>query len=605
MKTVYISDSPRYVGKEIELRGWVNTIRNHKNIVFIDLRDVSGVVQVVGDASFATLSPESVISLTGLVKERPTKLVNSKLKTGTIEIEAKKYSLLASAKELPFDMSKEKLDVSLPILLDYRSLTLRHQSIRNIFKVQETIVQTFRKTMKDAEYTEIQAPTIVATATEGGAEVFPLSYFQYKAYMAQSPQFYKQIMVSIFEKVFTVAHAYRAEPSVTTRHLTEYVGLDVEMGFIDSWTEVMDVAEHLLKSIFKAVVVSHSDVLKSHGVEIPQIEKNIPRIKLSEAKEIIFKRTGRDIRNEPDLDPEGERELSKWAWETHGSDLVFVTHYPTKKRPMYTHPDPKNPEETLSFDLIGKGQEWITGGQRINDYDALVSNIKKWGQNPDNFETPYLQAFKYGMPPEGGFCLGLERITMNILGLSNVREASLFPRDMERVDIKLATVEKKLPISTPSKQNVYESIISFLKSNAVEFTALEHEAVLTSEDAAKVRNTSLSQGAKAMVMYAEGKPMMLVLPGNRKVDIKLFKNNHAFKEFRMATPGEVEQVTGVKIGAVPPFGNLFKIPLYVDSTLGKNEQIVFNAGSHTQSIIMKYDDFVKIANPQVELFSKE
>lgn len=605
MKTVYISDSPNLIGKEVELRGWVNTIRNHKKIVFIDLRDSTGVVQVVGDATFASLSPESVVSIKGLIKERPAKLVNSKIKTGSIEVEAKSFTVLAAAKELPFDMSKEKLDVSLPILLDYRSLTLRHQSVRNIFKVQETIVQTFRKTMKDTGFTEIQAPTIVATATEGGAEVFPVSYFQHKAFMAQSPQFYKQIMVSIFEKVFTVAHAYRAEPSVTTRHLTEYIGLDAEMGFIDSWTELMDMAEHMLKSIFAAVKTNHADVLENHGVEIPKIEKNIPRIKLTEAKELIFKRTGRDIRKEPDLDPEGERELSKWAAETHGSDLVFVSHYPTKKRPMYTHPDPENPEETLSFDLIGKGQEWITGGQRINNYDTLVANIKKWGQNPDNFEIPYLQAFKYGMPPEGGFCLGLERITMNILGLSNVREASLFPRDMERVDVRLAQADKRPSASSIKKQNVNESIISFLKECKAEFTSLEHEAVFTSEEAARVRSTTISQGAKAMIMFADDTPVMLVLPGNKKVDMKLFKTNNKLKNLRMATPEEVEKVTGVKVGAVPPFGNLFGIQHYVDPSLGENKEIVFNAGSHTKSIVMKYTDFIDNTKPRIELFSKE
>jgi len=611
MKTVYISDTPHLIGKEIELRGWVNTIRNHKNIVFIDLRDSTGVVQVVGDATYASLSPESVVSIKGLVKERPAKLVNAKIKTGAIEVEAKKCTVLAAAKELPFDMSKEKLDVSLPILLDYRSLTLRHQSIRSIFKVQETIVQTFRKTMKEKGFTEIQAPTIVATATEGGAEVFPVSYFQHKAFMAQSPQFYKQIMVSIFEKVFTVAHAYRAEPSVTTRHLTEYVGLDVEMGFIDDWTELMDMAEYMLKNIFDAVKANHADVLANHGVEIPVIESTIPRIKLTEAKEIIFKRTGRDIRKEPDLDPEGERELSKWARETHGSDLIFVSHYPTKQRPMYTYPDPENAEETLSFDLIGKGQEWITGGQRINDYDTLVANIKKWGQNPDNFEVPYLQAFKYGMPPEGGFCLGLERITMNILGLSNVREASLFPRDMERVDIRLAGVVENVKIKdsvtvsiSKPKQDVYKSIVSLLKDRKVEFETLEHTPVFTSEDAAKVRQTTLSQGAKALVMYGNDKPIMLVVSADKKVDMRLFKVNHKIKDLRMATPEEVQTVTGVAIGAVPPFGNLFEIPLFVDSSLGKNEKIVFNAGSHTKSIIMEYVDFVKAAKPQVESFSK-
>ena len=437
MKKLNIAQIVSHIGEEVEIRGWVNVIRNHKKIVFLDIRDASGVVQVVGDSSFAQLSPEDVVTIKGLVKKRPEKLINPKLLTGTIEMEAKSFTLLAAAQELPFDMGKEDLGLTLPVLLDYRSLTLRHGKIRSIFKVQETIVTTFRKTMKDAGFTEVQAPTIVATATEGGAEVFPISYFDKKAFLAQSPQFYKQILVSIFEKVFTVAHAYRAEPSVTTRHLTEYVGLDAEMGFIDSWTEVMDMAETLLKNIFKAVKTEHTDILTQYGVEVPKIESSIPRIKLTEAKELIFKRTGRDIRTEPDLDPEGEREMSKWARETHGSDLVFVTHYPTKKRPMYTYPDPENPEETLSFDLIGKGQEWITGGQRINNYEQLVTNIKKWGQDPIHFEIPYLQAFKYGMPPEGGFCLGLERITMNVLGLANIREASLFPRDMERVDIAL------------------------------------------------------------------------------------------------------------------------------------------------------------------------
>jgi len=443
MKNLTIAQIVSHIGKEVEIRGWVNVIRNHKKIVFLDIRDASGVVQVVGDSSFAELSPEDVVVIKGLVKKRPEKLINHKIPTGAIEMEAKTFTILAHAQELPFDMGKEDLGLTLPILLDYRSLTLRHNKIRSIFKVQETIVYTFRNTMKDAGFTEVQAPTIVATATEGGAEVFPISYFDKKAFLAQSPQFYKQILVSIFEKVFTVAHAYRAEPSVTTRHLTEYVGLDVEMGFIDSWTEVMDMAEVLLKNIFLAVKTDHADVLTQYGVEVPKITTTIPRIKLTEAKELIFKRTGRDIRNEPDLDPEGEREMSKWANETHGSDLVFVTHYPTKKRPMYTHPDSENPEETLSFDLIGKGQEWITGGQRINNYEQLVANIKKWGQNPEHFEVPYLQAFKYGMPPEGGFCLGLERITMNILGLSNIREASLFPRDMERVDVVLPKNQEK------------------------------------------------------------------------------------------------------------------------------------------------------------------
>ena len=602
MKTLFIDQTVNKVGQEIELSGWVNTIRNHKKIIFIDLRDRSGMVQVVGDERFANLAPEDVVAITGVVRKRPEKLVNPKLKTGTIEIEAKNYTLLAKAEELPFDIAKEKLDVSLPVLLDYRSFTLRHPKVKAIFKVQETIVQTFRLTMKQLGFTEFQAPTIVATATEGGAEVFPVQYFDHKAFLAQSPQFYKQIMVAIFEKVFTVAHAYRAEPSVTTRHLTEYVGLDVEFGFINSWKEIMDTAEILVKEIFRTVKIQHAEDLQLFNTTIPLITGKIPRIKLQEAKQIIFERTGRDIRQEPDLDPEGEKEMSKWAKEIHGSELVFITHYPTKKRPMYTYPDPENPEETLSFDLIGRGQEWITGGQRINDYQQLVTNIKKWKADPKAFETPYLQAFKYGMPPEGGFCLGLERITMNILGLQNIREATLFPRDMERVDVRLSTLKENK--KSPSKKiNVLNQIIKMLDKNSVQYKVIEHRPVYTSEEAAKIRNTDLKQGAKALVMYGDDKPLMVVVPGNRKADTKKLKNIYNIKDLRMATPVEVEKVTGVKIGAVPPFGNIFSIPLYVDKQLAANKQVIFNAGSHSQSISMKYKDYEKVAEPTVGEFS--
>jgi nondiscriminating aspartyl-tRNA synthetase len=230
---------------------------------------------------------------------------------------------------------------------------------------------------------------------------------------------------------------------VTTRHLTEYTGLDVEMGFIDSYLDVLLTADALVKYIFDTVKKECGHILDEYGVDIPKSSKNTPVIKLSEAQEIIFKRTKRDIRGEPDMDPEGEREVCKWSLEEHGSDLVFISHFPTKKRPWYTFPDPKNPEETLSFDLIGKGVEWITGGQRINNYDQLVTNIKKMGANPVDFEIPYLQAFKFGTPPEGGFCIGLERMTQNILNLSNIREASLYPRDMERIDIRLSNIDEK------------------------------------------------------------------------------------------------------------------------------------------------------------------
>jgi nondiscriminating aspartyl-tRNA synthetase len=216
------------------------------------------------------------------------------------------------------------------------------------------------------------------------------------------------------------------------------------MGFIDSWTDVLKIADGVVKAIFKAVSDKHQNILDEYGVTIPQTIKDTPTIKLKDALQVIYERTGRDVRNELDMDPEGEREICRWSREKYGSDLVFITGFYTKKRAWYSYADPENPDETLTFDLIGCGVEWISGGQRINDYQQLQDKIISRGQNPADFENPYGQAFKYGMPPEGGFAIGLERITQNILGLENVRQASLFPRDMERIDTRLSVSGKKI-----------------------------------------------------------------------------------------------------------------------------------------------------------------
>lgn len=399
-------------------------------------------VSEVAFNSASTLTTESVIEIEGLVNKRPEGTVNQDLSTGAVEVEAHKIRVLSQARILPFDITKKDLYLELPTLLDNRSLTLRHPKISSIFKIQETIASTFRKTLVDEGFTEVFVPTIVPSATEGGAEVFKIDYYGHDAYLAQSPQLYKQIMVSIFERVFTLAHAYRAEPSVTTRHLAEYVSLDVEMGFISSYQDLMDLAEKIVKNMFAAVQKENKEELKLLGVAISSFKDSFPRIKMREAQEIVYKRTGQDRRNEPDLDPADEKEICKWAEEEHGVPFVFITHFPTKKRPFYTLPDPENPEYTLSFDLLGINEEWVTGGQRINDYQMLLDRIKERGNKPENFEI-YLQAFRYGMPPEGGFAMGLERITKDMLGIANVREASLFPRDMERVDERLSSIEKE------------------------------------------------------------------------------------------------------------------------------------------------------------------
>jgi len=272
--------------------------------------------------------------------------------------------------------------------------------------------------------------------------VFHIDYYDYDAYLAQSPQLYKQIMVGSFERVFTITHVYRAEPSVTTRHISEYTSLDAEMGFISSWEELLDVCEIIIRDIFSSIQKNCQKELKIFGAIVPQLNKKIPRLKMREAQKIIFERTGRDNRNEPDLEPEDEKEICKFAKEKHGSELIFITHYPTKKRPFYTHPDPENPDYTLSFDLLCRGLEIVTGGQRIHEYKKLLENIKKWKNEPKDFSF-YLQTFKYGMPPEGGFAFGLERMVKQILGLENIREACVFPRDMERIDQRLSLLQPR------------------------------------------------------------------------------------------------------------------------------------------------------------------
>ena len=441
MLRTLIAEIKDKVGETVKVGGWVQTRRDHGKIVFLDVADRSGILQVVLNGEKAgDLHPQDVVYITGKVAARPEHLVNKNIPTGGVELQGEIVELLSKAADLPFDMGGKDLDLQLPTLLDNRSLTLRHPKVKAIFKIQEIVIDAFREGLKRKDFTEFQAPVIIPQTAEGGADVFEVKYFDYKAFLAQSPQFYKQIMVGVFERVFTVNKTLRAEPSVTTRHLTEVTTLDAEFGFIENWHEVMEMAEYVIKFILKRVEDEGAEYLKYFDTTVPKVSENIPHIKLREAQEIIFKRTGRDNRKEPDMEPEDEREISKWAAQEHGSDLVFITHYPVSKRPFYTYEDPEDPGYTLSFDLIGRGTEWLTGGQRIHNLETLEKNAKERGVDLKKSEL-YMQTFKYGMPPEGGFSFGSERIVMHILGLENIRQASLFPRDMERVDIRLSTLK--------------------------------------------------------------------------------------------------------------------------------------------------------------------
>ena len=445
MERILNTETIKYIGKNVKVCGWVNSRRDHGKIVFLDMRDRSGILQVVCPSNLVEgMKEEYVLEIGGTVQERPKEMINPELETGRVELKAEKIEVLAKAIALPFDL--KTLNLSLPKLLDFRPLTLRNPKIKAIFKIQGQVVESFRNTLRNLGFTEFQSPMIVPSNAEGGAEVFHIDYYDYDAYLTQSPQLYKQIMVGSFERVFTITHVYRAEPSVTTRHLSEYTSLDAEMGFINSWEDLMDICEILVRNIFSDIQKNCQKELKILEAETPLISEKIPRLKMREAQKIIFERTGRDNRNEPDLEPEDEKEICKFAKEKHGSELVFITHYPTKKRPFYTYPDPENEDYTLSFDLLCRGLEIVTGGQRIHEYKKLLENIKKWRNEPKDFSF-YLQTFKYGMPPEGGFAFGLERMVKQILGLENIREACVFPRDMERIDQRLSLLQSRTKTS--------------------------------------------------------------------------------------------------------------------------------------------------------------
>lgn len=439
----YNKDLKLKIGTETIIAGWVNMRRDQGKMVFLDMRDMTGLVQCVVLPNHneaieiaKEIRPEWVLKITGLVNKRPEKNVRENVLNGELEIEITKIEVLAKAETLPFDISLEGYNLELTTELDNRALVLRQPKIQAIFKVQETIIDSFRGFMKKNNFFEFQAPAITPATAEGGAEVFKVDYFDKKAYLTQSPQLYKQIVMSAFERCFSVNKVFRAEPSSTTRHLTELVSLDAEMAFIDSWTDVRDMAEETVKHILHQVELRNSEDLKLLGADLPKMIDKTPTLSLTEVQNKIFEKYGRDVRGEKDTNPEDERQICEIIKEETGSDFVFIYGYPTKHKPFYVYPSDDNPEFNEGIDLLCKGVEWLSGGRRVNDYKQLTEHVEKWKMDAGKIKM-FLEAFKYGVPPEGGFAFGAERLTMQILGLKNIREASMFPRDMNRIDERL------------------------------------------------------------------------------------------------------------------------------------------------------------------------
>ena len=419
-------------GAKVKVNGAVHTIRDMGTVAFVILRKREGLLQCVyeeGSADFELkdIKEAETVEVEGVLEE------NEKAPNG-IEIRMESVKILSEPEDemMPLAISKWKLNTSLEAKLNYRSISLRNIRERAKFRIQEGLTRAFRDFLYSQEFTEIHTPKIGAKGAEGGANIFKLEYFHRPAVLAQSPQFYKQMMVGVFDRVFETAPVFRAEKHNTKRHLNEYTSLDFEMGYIDGFEDIMAMETGFLQYTMELLKKEYARELQILNIEVPKTD-NIPAVRFDEIKRLVSEKYDRKIKNPFDLEPEEETLISRYAKEEWDADFVFVTHYPSKKRPFYAMDDPEDPTYTLSFDLLFRGMEITTGGQRIHDYHELLAKMEKRGMTDEGMEQ-YLSAFKHGMPPHGGLGIGMERLTMKMMNEDNVRETTLFPRDLSRLE---------------------------------------------------------------------------------------------------------------------------------------------------------------------------
>ncbi|MBQ7339710.1 MAG: aspartate--tRNA(Asn) ligase [Clostridia bacterium] len=433
-ENVAFEDFKNYDGQEVTISGYVHRIREMTGFAFVIIRTKRDLIQCVYAPEFSSyrwddrLREEACVKVLGKVVSSLDAKGNQRF-----ELQIHDVTILSlPAEDLPIVINKKQLDnIQLSTILDLRPIALRNPKERAIFKIQEGIARGFREFLLSQDFTEIRSPKINFAGAEGGTNVFKLDYFGKQVYLAQSPQLYKQALVGVYERVFEIAPVFRAEHHDTSRHLNEYISMDFEMGFINDFRDIMNMETGLLKYIFNLLKKEYSAELELLHAVVPEID-TIPCMKFMDAKELLMKKFKYNPTDMKDFDPQEEEMLGKYAKKEFNSDFIFITHYPSKKRPFYTMDDPEDPEYTLSFDLLFRGLEITSGGQRVHDYKAQVDKMIKCGMDPEQFET-YLMLHKYGAPPHGGLGLGLERLTMHLLGFKNVREATMFPRDINRV----------------------------------------------------------------------------------------------------------------------------------------------------------------------------
>lgn len=431
MQRVPAAQLGEHVGQRVLVQGWLHALRKLGEVNFLVVRDRSGICQAV--TSLDDLKPldglqhESVIAVEGEVVAAPKAPGGYELYHNRVQV------ISPVTTPLPFSLNKNRIRANQPAFLDHAVIGQRHLNQRAILRLASGVMQGFRATLDALDFVEIQTPKLVASATESGANVFAVDYFGQTAYLAQSPQFYKQIMVGVFERVYEVGPVFRAEPHATTRHLNEYVSLDVEIGFIEDHYTVMALLTDVIRGILNHLVTHYSAQLSLLKAKLPDISERIPDIHIVDAQRLLTEQFGMtDALGAPDLTPEHERLLGNWAKAEYGSDFLFVTGYPLVKRPFYTHPDPERPGYSRGFDLLFRGMELVTGGQRLHRYEDYLAAARAHGLDPAPFAS-YFEAFAHGMPPHGGFAIGLERFLMQLLDLQNVRQAALFPRDLNRL----------------------------------------------------------------------------------------------------------------------------------------------------------------------------
>ncbi len=612
MKRTLISQTPEHIQKQVTIQGWINTIRDHGKITFLDIRDRSGIVQVVTQKD-SKLTPEDVVEITGTVTKRPESMVNHDIETGAIEIQSESLTVLNPSQPLPFPIDTDGHNINEEVRLKYRYLDLRRPRLQRNIKLRSQYVQAAREFLFNQDFTEIETPMLTKSTPEGSRDFVVPSRLQPGKFFAlpQSPQQYKQLLMTAgFEKYFQIARCLRDEDPRADRGF-EHTQIDLELSFVNR-EQVMKVVEDM--TVY---------ALEKIGAKIAK--KPFPIITYKQAME-KYGADKFDLRTEE----EKKQGLLSFAWvidfpffeKTTDGDWTF-THNPFSQ-PIPEHEEwllnKQNIDQILTtqYDLVCNGFEVSGGSIRSHNPKLLKSVFEIMGYSESQIQEKFghmLTALSYGTPPHGGCAQGFERLLMAHLGEEYIREVQAFPQTgrgrtsvMDAPDLlspeQLAELGLNPGSTIDASLPVFDQICQKLDNLNIKYQVQEHEPVLTSAEAAKVRGTSEDQGAKALLMLADKQPIMVVLPGSKKADTKSLKQTYNFKDLEMAPREFVEKTTNVQIGGVPPFGSLFNMPTYLDESLGQNQQISFNAGDRAKSITISYQDYLRSEQPTLGAFSK-